>query len=133
MARIEKLTNLYTLIVRPDQTFQIKINGEATKNGSLLEDFSPPVNPEKQIDDESDKKPEDWVDEARIPDADATKPDDWDEDAPYEIVDESATKPDDWLDDEPAMIPDPEAEKPEDWDDEEDGTTLPLLWFNVTN
>lgn len=127
MARIEKLTNLYTLIVKPDQSFQIRINGEAIKNGSLLEDFSPPVNPEKLIDDETDKKPEDWVDQARIPDPDATKPDDWDEDAPYEIVDESATKPDDWLDDEPAMIPDPEAEKPEDWDDEEDGDWVPPM------
>jgi calnexin len=121
MARIVKTTSLYTLIVKPDQTFTIKIDGEEMKTGSLLEDFSPAVNPEKEIDDAQDTKPEDWVDEARIADPEATKPEDWDEDAPYEIVDEEATKPDDWLDDEPAMIPDPEAEKPEDWDDEEDG------------
>jgi calnexin len=121
MARNVKLTTLYTLIVKPDQSFQIRIDGEAVKNGTLFEDFNPPVNPEKEIDDPNDKKPEDWVDEARIPDPEATKPEDWDEDAPYEIEDMTAEKPADWLDDEPQMIPDPEAEKPEDWDDEEDG------------
>ncbi|KAL3464683.1 Calreticulin family-domain-containing protein [Aspergillus heterothallicus] len=124
-ARTSKLTSLYTLIVRPDQSFQILIDGAAVKNGTLLEDFNPPVNPEKEIDDPKDKKPDTWVDEAKIPDPEATKPDDWDEDAPFEIVDETAEKPDDWLEDEPNSIPDPEAEKPEDWDDEEDGDWIP--------
>lgn len=130
MARIVKTTSLYTLIVNPNQTFTIKIDGEEIKTGSLLEDFTPSVNPEKEIDDPKDTKPKDWVDEARIPDPEAVKPEDWDEDAPYEIVDEEATKPDDWLEDEPQMIPDPEAEKPEDWDDEEDGDWIPP---SVTN
>jgi len=125
MAKITKQSTLYTLIVNPDQTFEIRIDGESVKNGTLLEDFSPPVNPPEEIDDPEDSKPEDWVDEARIPDPDATKPDDWDEDAPYEIVDEEAEKPADWLDDEPEFIPDPEAEKPEDWEDEEDGDWIP--------
>ena len=121
LARITKPTNLYTLIVTPDQQYEIKIDGESVRNGSLLEDFSPAVNPPKEIEDPKDEKPSDWVDEAKIPDPDAKKPDDWDEDAPFSVVDEEATKPEDWLDDEPTMIPDPEAEKPEDWDDEEDG------------
>ncbi|KAL8850453.1 MAG: hypothetical protein Q9221_004595 [Calogaya cf. arnoldii] len=125
MARIVKTTSLYTLIVKPDQTYEIRIDGEKQKEGSLLDDFTPSVNPEKEIDDPNDKKPEDWVDEARIADPEATKPEDWDEDAPYEVLDEEATKPDDWLEDEPTMIPDPEAEKPEDWDDEEDGDWIP--------
>ncbi|KAF2750772.1 Calreticulin-domain-containing protein [Sporormia fimetaria CBS 119925] len=125
MARIVKTTSLYTLHVRPDNTFEMKIDGESVRNGTLLEDFSPAVNPEKEIDDPNDKKPEDWVDEARIPDPEAKKPEDWDEDAPFEIVDEEATKPEDWLEDEPTTIPDPEAEKPEDWDDEEDGDWIP--------
>lgn len=124
-ARITKTTSLYTLMVRPDQYFEIKIDGDMVKNGSLLADFTPSVNPPKEIDDPKDKKPDDWVDQPRIPDPDATKPDDWDEDAPYEIVDEDAEKPSDWLDDEPSVIPDPEAEKPEDWDDEEDGDWIP--------
>ncbi|OJD35143.1 calnexin precursor [Diplodia corticola] len=120
-ARISKTSALYTLIVKPDQTFEIKINGESIRNGTLLEDFTPAVNPAEEIDDPNDSKPEDWVDQAKIADPEATKPEDWDEDAPYEIVDEEAEKPEDWLEDEPSTIPDPEAEKPEDWDDEEDG------------
>ncbi|KAJ7492233.1 Calreticulin family-domain-containing protein [Mycena latifolia] len=118
---IEKLTNLYTLIIQPDNTYDVLFNGVSEKSGSLLEDFQPPVNPPKEIDDPDDKKPSDWVDEKRITDPEASKPDDWDEDAPYEIVDTEATKPEGWLDDEPATIPDPDAEKPEEWDDEEDG------------
>ncbi|TGZ79671.1 Calreticulin-domain-containing protein [Ascodesmis nigricans] len=121
MAKITKLSTLYTLIVKPDQTYELKIDGKSAKKGSLLVDFSPAVNPEKEIDDPNDKKPADWVDTARIEDPDAKKPDDWDEDAPYEIVDEDAKKPEDWLEDEPQFIPDPTAEKPEDWDDDEDG------------
>ncbi|GAA96853.1 uncharacterized protein L969DRAFT_24275 [Mixia osmundae IAM 14324] len=119
--RITKTTTLYTLITRPDQTYEIKIDGEFAKSGSLLEDFDPAVNPAKEISDPEDKKPSDWVDDAKIVDPDASKPDDWDEDALEFIPDESATKPDTWLDDEPLTIPDPSAEKPEEWDDEEDG------------
>jgi calnexin len=126
-ARITKQTTLYTLIVNPDQTYEIRIDGEKTKDGNLLDDFTPAVNPPAEIDDPKDEKPDDWVDEAKIPDPDATKPDDWDEDAPYEIVDEEAEKPEDWLEDEPTMVPDPEAEKPEDWDDEEDGDWIPPM------
>lgn len=120
-ARIVKTTELYTLIVHPNNTFVIELNGEQVKEGSLLEDFTPAVNPPEEIDDPNDTKPDDWVDEARIPDPEATKPEDWDEDAPFEIVDEEAEKPEDWLEEEPLTIPDPEAQKPEDWDDEEDG------------
>jgi len=124
-AKIVKTTELYTLIVHPNNTYVVKQNGEEVKSGSLLTDFQPSVNPPEEIDDPSDTKPEDWVDEARIPDPDAEKPEDWDEDAPYEIVDEEATQPEDWLENEPTSIPDPEAEKPEDWDDEEDGDWIP--------
>lgn len=122
VAKISKLSTLYTLIVKPDQTFEISVNNKSVKSGSLLEDFSPAVTPPKEISDPEDKKPSDWVEDAKINDPDATKPDDWDEDAPYEIVDPDAVKPEGWLDDEPQVIPDPDAAKPEDWDDEEDGT-----------
>jgi calnexin len=44
-----KTTSLYTLIVRPDQTFAIKIDDEEVAKGSLLEDFEPSVNPSKEI------------------------------------------------------------------------------------
>jgi calnexin len=121
LARTVKTTSLYQLVVHPNNTFFINIDGEQQRTGSLLEDFAPAVNPAKEIDDPEDKKPADWIDEARIPDPQATKPSDWDEEALFEIPDEEATKPEDWLDDEPSMVPDPEAEKPEDWDEEEDG------------
>lgn len=124
-ATIAKTTELYTLIVQPNNTFTIKRGGDIVRDGSFFDQFTPSVNPEKEIDDPDDKKPEDWVDEARIPDPDAKKPEDWDEDAPFEIVDEEATKPEDWLEDEPLTVPDPEAQKPEDWDDEEDGDWVP--------
>lgn len=120
-ARIVKTTELYTLIIHPNNTAIIKLNGEQVKEANLLEDFQPPFNPPKEIDDAKDTKPETWIDEARIADPEAKKPEDWDEDAPFEIVDEAATKPEDWLENEPLTIPDPEAVKPEDWDDEEDG------------
>lgn len=84
-------------------------------SGSLLEDFSPPVNPPKEIDDPDDTMPEDWDEREKIPDPDATKPDDWDEEAPFRISDPDAVKPDGWLDDEPEMIPDPTSQKPDDW------------------
>jgi len=120
-AKIVKTTTLYTLIVRPDQTFEIKINDEVAKAGSLLTDFDPPVNPPKEIDDPEDSKPADWVDEAQIVDTSAKKPAEWNEDAPLEIEDTEAEKPEDWLEDEPQTVPDPDADKPADWDDEEDG------------
>ncbi|CAO3571124.1 unnamed protein product [Mortierella alpina] len=120
-ARVSSLSSLYTLIVKPDQTYEIKINNEVASTGSLLESFQPPVNPPKEIDDPKDSKPADWVEEAKIADPSAKKPEDWDEDAPARILDEKATKPSNWLDDEEKEIPDPEAVKPEDWDDEEDG------------
>ncbi|KAF9920771.1 hypothetical protein FBU30_009297 [Linnemannia zychae] len=126
LSKLSKRTTLYTLIVNPDQSFDIKINGESVTSGSLLENFQPPVNPAKEIDDPSDSKPANWVEEARIPDPKATKPEEWDENAPATILDENATKPEDWLEDELAEIPDPDAIKPEDWDDDEDGDWVPV-------
>ncbi|KAL9943827.1 hypothetical protein D7B24_002106 [Verticillium nonalfalfae] len=123
-AKIVKTTELYTLIVKPDNTYIIKQNNEQVKTGSLLEDFTPAVNPAAEIDDPKDSKPETWVDEARIADPEAKKPEDWDEEAPFEVLDEEAEKPEDWLENEPLTVPDPEAQKPEDWDDEEDGDWL---------
>jgi len=117
----DKQSHLYTLVVRSDNTYEIFIDKDSKKKGSLLEDFDPPLNPPKQIDDPEDFKPEDWVDEAKIADPEAEKPDDWDEDAPREIDDPEATKPEGWEDDEPEEIPDPEASQPEDWDEEDDG------------
>jgi calnexin len=118
-------THVYTAILNPDNTYDVLIDGESKKAGSLFEDFEPPFNPPEEIDDPEDKKPADWVDTPRIPDPEAVKPDDWDEDAPREIEDEEAEKPEGWLDDEPAEIADPDASQPDDWDEEEDGEWEP--------
>ncbi|XP_068627795.1 calnexin isoform X1 [Battus philenor] len=117
----DKEPHLYTLIVRPDNTFSVLVDNKEVNAGSLLEDFTPPVNPPEEIDDPDDKKPDDWDEREKIVDPSATKPDDWDEEAPAQIVDPNAVKPDGWLDNEPEMIPDPEAKKPEDWDEDMDG------------
>ncbi|PNF39812.1 Calnexin [Cryptotermes secundus] len=117
----DKLPHLYTLHVRPDNTFTVKLDHKVINEGNLLDDFTPPVNPPPEIDDPNDKKPADWDEREKIPDPEARKPDNWDEDAPAMIPDPTATKPESWLEDEPEMIPDPNAEKPDDWDADMDG------------
>lgn len=119
--RADRNSHLYTLLIRSDNSFEIFIDKDSTRKGNLLTHMNPPINPPAEIDDPTDVKPADWVDEAKIDDPNAVKPDDWDEDAPKMIVNPLATKPKDWLDDAPLEIPDPKASKPEDWDDEEDG------------
>lgn len=123
-ARLNKLTNLYTLVIRPDNTFDIRVNGNVVKSGSLLEEglFKPSFNPPAEIEDPEDTKPADWVEEPYMPDPEqAVKPADWDEKAPFYIADPEAVKPADWQEETADYIVDPEAFKPEDWDDEEDG------------
>ncbi|XP_072942124.1 calnexin isoform X2 [Epargyreus clarus] len=117
----DKEPHLYTLVVRPDNTFSVRVDGAEANSGSLLLDVTPPVNPPEEIDDPNDVKPADWDEREKIVDPTATKPDDWDEEAPAQIVDPNAVKPEGWLDNEPEMIPDPESTKPEDWDEEMDG------------
>lgn len=95
----DQLTHVYTLIVKPDNTYQILVDGEEKAAGSLTEDWD--MLPPKEIKDPEKSKPEDWVDEAKIADPEDKKPEGYDDIQP-EIVD-------------------PEAEKPEDWDDELDG------------
>ncbi|KAG2465798.1 CALX protein, partial [Polypterus senegalus] len=111
----DKKTHLYTLVLNPDNTFEIFIDQNSVSTGSLFEDMVPPVNPPKEIDDPNDSKPDDWDERPKIPDPDASKPDDWDENVPAKIEDLDAVKPEGWLDDEPEYISDPNAEKPVDW------------------
>jgi calreticulin len=60
-----EFTHLYTFVVRPDNTFTVSMDETEKASGSLFDnwDFQ-----QKQIDDPTDKKPKDWVDEAKIPD-----------------------------------------------------------------
>ncbi|XP_023164641.1 calnexin isoform X2 [Drosophila hydei] len=117
----DKLPHLYQLVVRPDNSFEIRVDHKIVNEGSLLTDFKPPVNPPAEIDDPTDQKPADWDEREKIPDPTSQKPDDWNDDALPQIPDTSASKPSGWLDDEPDMIADPTAIKPDDWDTEIDG------------
>ena len=57
-----ELTTLYTLVIRPDNSFSIKIDNETVRKGNLLTDMEPPINPPEFIDDPQETKPSDWDD-----------------------------------------------------------------------
>jgi calreticulin len=95
----DELSHLYTLILKPDNTYEIKIDGKEKEKGKLDEDWD--MLPPKKIKDPKQSKPSDWVDDKEMPDPEDKKPEGWD--------------------DIPRDIPDPEAKKPEDWDAELDG------------
>jgi len=54
----DKLPHLYQLVVRPDNSFEIRVDHKIINEGSLLTDFKPPVNPPAEIDDPNDRKPD---------------------------------------------------------------------------
>jgi calreticulin len=91
----DEYTHTYTLIVNPDNTYEVQIDGEKKESGSIEDDF--PILPEKKIKDPSKSKPSDWVDERMIDDPNDKKPEGYD-DIPAEHVDPSAKKPEDWDD-----------------------------------
>jgi calreticulin len=95
----DDLTHLYTLIVNTDNTFEVLIDNKSVRKGTLDDHF--PFLADKTIKDPDAKKPDDWVDNAKMVDPEDKKPDDWD--------------------DQLEEIPDPDAKKPDDWDDEDDG------------
>lgn len=105
---VDRASHLYTLHVKPDNTFEVFIDQESVRKGTLEDgwDFLLP----RQIKDPNVSKPADWVDAKKIPDPEDKKPEGWD--------------------DIPKEIPDPEAKKPDDWDDEEDGEWEPPLIDN---
>jgi calreticulin len=102
----DTFSHVYTLIVKPDQTFQVLIDNEEKRSGKLTEAFD--FLPSKEINDPNAKKPEDWVDSPKIADPTDVKPEGYDTIA--------------------QQIPDPDAKKPEDWDDDLDGEwTAPMI------
>lgn len=100
-------SHLYTLIVRPDNTYEVKIDNNKVESGSLEDDwdFLPP----KKIKDPEAKKPDDWDERPKIDDPEDKKPEDWEK---------------------PEHVPDPDAVKPEDWDEEMDGEWEPPVIQN---
>uniref|UniRef100_H3DQ83 Calnexin n=2 Tax=Tetraodon nigroviridis TaxID=99883 RepID=H3DQ83_TETNG len=73
----DKKTHLYTLVLNPDNTFEVLVDQTVVNSGSLLSDMTPPVNPPAEIEDPEDQKPEDWDERPKIQDPAATKPEDW--------------------------------------------------------
>ncbi|CAI5759548.1 unnamed protein product [Candida verbasci] len=114
MARINDLTNLYTLIVRKNSDFEIRINGEVAKAGNLIKNsnlFNPPIFPPTEIIDENDEKPLDWDDKLYIADPNSKKPIDYDDKYAYPTIpDPNAEKPDEWNESEPIYIQDPKSD-----------------------
>ena len=102
-----EFTHLYTAHIKPDGTYEVFFDLESKAKGNIIDDWE---FPKKTIDDPSDSKPTDWVDETEIDDPEDKKPD--------------------GHDDVPAQVADPDATKPEDWDDEDDGEWEPPLIDN---
>jgi len=106
----DRQTHVYTLIVNPDNTYEVRVDGSKRESGSLFEDWDflkPKTIPDPEV-----SKPADWVDEPKMDDPDDVKPADYD-DTPKEIADPEATKPSDWDDEadgawEAPKIPNPE-------------------------
>lgn len=134
LSRSTKVSTLYTLILKSNADFEIRINGDVAQAGNLIEQpymFEPTFNPPKEIVDGDSMAPSDWDDREYIEDSTVVKPDDYDELYLSPLVpDPAVPKPEGWLEDEPEYILDPFAEKPQVWDDEEDGTWEPPIIVN---
>lgn len=104
----DDLTHLYTLIINPDNTFEVRVDNKAVREGKLEDEFDFLL--PKEIKDPDSSKPEDWVDQKKIADPEDVKPEGYD--------------------DQPEEIADPEASKPDDWDDEDDGEWEPPMIDN---
>lgn len=137
----DEYSHLYTLIVNPDNTYEVKIDNKKVESGNLEDDwdFLPP----KKIKDPEAKKPEDWDDREKIPDPDDKKPEVNQLEfftVPLKCLCAATVHScflwllcgmvtfQDW--DKPENIPDPDAKKPDDWDEEMDGEWEPPM---VTN
>jgi len=92
----EGTSHLYRLVLKPDNSVEVEIDGEQIYKGSMKEDWELLL--PKEIADPEDKKPGDWSDDSMIDDPEDKKPDDWVEEK--RIVDADAKKPDDWDDEE---------------------------------
>jgi calreticulin len=104
----DTFSHLYTLVVRPDNTFEVYVDGKSVRSGKLEDEFS--FLEAKEIMDPNVSKPADWVDTKMIPDPTDVKPEGYDD-----VV---------------AEIPDADVTKPEDWDDEDDGEWEPPMVDN---
>jgi calreticulin len=86
----DEWTHLYTLIIKPDNTYKVLIDSKEVAAGSIQDDWD--ILPPKQIKDPNSSKPSDWDDRKKIADPEDKKPEGWD-DIPAEISDPDAKKP----------------------------------------
>jgi len=68
----DEFTHLYTLIVNPDNTYEVKIDNKKAESGSLEDDWD--VLPPKKVKDSKAMKAEDWDEKETIPDPEDKKP-----------------------------------------------------------
>ena len=104
----DKMTHLYTLIIRPDNTYEYRVDNSRVDGGYLEEDFG--ILPPEKITDPLAKKPDGWAEDSMLPDPNHQMP------AGYGK--------------EPKYVPDPSKSKPAIWNDMEDGEWEPPLVLN---
>ncbi|XP_008052004.1 calreticulin-3 [Carlito syrichta] len=81
-AQVDAFTHLYTLILRPDLTYEVKIDGQTIESGSIEYDWQLTSLKKEQ----SSAEPKDWEQ------AEEDKAQDWEK----RFLDTSASKPSDW-------------------------------------
>lgn len=124
---VDEIQHLYTLILKPNNNFELMIDSRSMYNGSFANSFTPPIVEPEFIDDINDRKPSNWDDREMIEDLNARKPEYWDK-IPEMIPDPARSKmPKGWLINEQPKIPDPFDEKPDDWNTEIHGEWKPNL------
>ncbi|KAF3329421.1 calreticulin-3-like isoform X1 [Carex littledalei] len=99
----DKLTHVYTFILRPDASYRVLVDNRERDSGSMYTDWD--ILPPRKIKAVNAKKPKDWDDREYIEDPDDIKPEG------YDSI--------------PAEIPDPKAKMPDTWDEDEDGIWRP--------
>lgn len=88
----DELTHSYTLIIQPNRSYEIRIDGKYVEGGDIDVDFA--LFGSEMIADPDDSMPDDWDNRETIVDSNDVKPRDWD-DREY-IVDPLAKTPTDW-------------------------------------
>lgn len=121
---IDYFNHIYTLIIRPTNTYSILIDNTVVKEGSLLNDFNPPIAPQEFVYDPNDRKPADWVDNKFIFDYDYTPS------TVDPMIPEFIEAPLGWKRNEPELIPDPDAVEPKGWNKKLFGEWKPPLVKN---
>ena len=73
----DEFTHFYMLIVNPDDTYEIRVDGESKASGNLKDDWDFEL--PQTIKDPEAKKPNDWIDNEFMDDPNDVKPSDWDD------------------------------------------------------